>query len=66
MNCKTAVGMICSYLEGKLSPYPAAALRQHLSRCHDCALVLDAAQRTLEIYFDRGAEPVAAGHVKVA
>jgi hypothetical protein len=66
MNCKTAVGMICSYLEGKLSPFPAAALRQHLGCCHNCALILDAAQRTLEIYFDHDAESIAAGHVKVA
>lgn len=66
MTCKTAVGMICSYLEGKLAPYPAAALRQHCGHCRNCALILDAAQRTLEIYFDRDGQAVPAGHVKVA
>jgi hypothetical protein len=53
MTCKTAVGTICNYLEGNLSPHGVIALRHHLDDCKDCRLVLDAAQRTLEIHFDR-------------
>jgi predicted anti-sigma-YlaC factor YlaD len=53
MTCKTAVGTMCNYLEGHLSPHGVMALRQHLDDCKDCRLVLDAAQRTLEIDFDR-------------
>ena len=53
MTCKTAVGTICNYLEGSLSPHGVMALRRHLDDCKDCRLVLDAAQRTLEIHFDR-------------
>jgi predicted anti-sigma-YlaC factor YlaD len=53
MTCKTAVGTMCNYLEGSLSPHGVMALRQHLDDCKDCRLVLDAAQRTLEIDFDR-------------
>jgi hypothetical protein len=53
MTCKTAVGTICNYLEGSLSPHGVVALRLHLDDCKDCRLVLDAAQRTLEIHFDR-------------
>jgi predicted anti-sigma-YlaC factor YlaD len=53
MTCKTAVGTMCNYLEGNLSPHGVMALRQHLDDCKDCRLVLDAAQRTLEIDFDR-------------
>jgi hypothetical protein len=53
MTCKTAVGTICNYLEGNLSAHGVMALRRHLEECKDCRLVLDAAQRTLEIDFDR-------------
>jgi hypothetical protein len=58
MTCKTAVGTICNYLEGNISAHGAIALRRHLEECKDCRLVLDAAERTLEIDFDRaGATP---------
>lgn len=53
MTCRTAVGTICNYLEGTLSPQAVVDLREHLEACKDCQLVLDAAQRTLEIDFDR-------------
>jgi predicted anti-sigma-YlaC factor YlaD len=53
MTCKTAVGTICNYLEGNLSAHGVVALRRHLEECKDCRVVLDAAQRTLEIDFDR-------------
>lgn len=53
MTCRTAVGTICNYLEGTLSPQVVVDLREHLETCKDCRLVLDAAQRTLEIDFDR-------------
>ena len=42
-----------NYLEGNLSAHGVMALRRHLEECKDCSLVLDAAQRTLEIDFDR-------------
>jgi predicted anti-sigma-YlaC factor YlaD len=53
MTCKTAVGTICNYLEGNLSAHGVMALRRHLEECKDCRMVLDAAERTLEIDFDR-------------
>jgi len=57
MACKTAAGAICNYLEGNLSAHSVMALRGHLDQCKDCRLVLDAAERTLEIYFDRVVAP---------
>ena len=65
MTCKTAVGTICNYLEGNLSAHGAVALRRHLEECKDCRMVLDAAQRTLEIDFDR-IGPAAAPHSATA
>ncbi len=66
MTCRTAVGTICNYLEGTLSPQAAAALRTHLEECKNCRLVLDAAQRTLEIDFDRAGNPLRPHSVSAA
>ena len=52
MNCKATVGMICEYLEGRLSPVVALAMRRHIAECSNCRLVLDAAQHTLVTYSD--------------
>ena len=52
MTCKATIRMICEYLEGRLSPAVALAMRGHIERCTNCRLVLDAAQHTLEVYFD--------------
>jgi hypothetical protein len=53
MNCKSTIRMICEYLEGRLSAPVAIAMRKHIDGCTNCHLVLEAAQRTLEVYFDR-------------
>jgi hypothetical protein len=64
MTCKATIRMICEYLEGRLSPSVAATMRAHLEGCTDCRLVLEAAQRTLEVYFDR--EQPLCHHARVA
>ncbi len=46
--------MICEYLDDRLAPSVARDVRQHLDRCKDCRVVLDAARSTLEIYFGEG------------
>jgi Putative zinc-finger len=52
MTCRETVRLICEYLEGRLSPGVAAVVSRHLDRCADCHLVLEAAQQTLDVYFD--------------
>ncbi len=64
MTCKATVRMMCEYLEGRLSPVVALAVRGHLEECNNCRLVLDAAQHTLEVYFD--CERCASDKVQVA
>ena len=52
MTCRETVRLICEYLEGRLAPSVAAVVTRHLDRCANCHLVLQAAQQTLDVYFD--------------
>ncbi len=52
MTCRETVRLICEYLEGRLSPSVAAVVTGHIDRCSNCHLVLEAAQQTLDAYFD--------------
>jgi hypothetical protein len=51
MSCKDTIHLICWYLERKLSPSVENEIERHLSECHDCHLVFDAANTTLDRYF---------------
>jgi hypothetical protein len=65
MSCKDTIHLICWYLEKKLSPSVENEIERHLSACRDCHLVLDAANTTLDRYFEssRNEEPeVTAAH----
>jgi hypothetical protein len=52
MTCRETVRLICEYLEGRLSPSVAEVVKRHIGHCQNCHLVLEAAQQTLEAYFD--------------
>ncbi len=52
MTCRETVRLICEYLEGRLSPSVALIVKRHIGHCENCHLVLEAAQQTLEVYFD--------------
>jgi anti-sigma factor RsiW len=52
MTCRETVRLICEYLEGRLSPNVAAIVSRHIEHCANCHLVLEAAQQTLDVYFD--------------
>jgi hypothetical protein len=52
MSCKDTIHLICWYLEKKLSPSVEGEIQRHLSECRDCHLVLDAANTTLDRYFE--------------
>jgi len=51
MSCRDTIHLICWYLEGRLSPAVVNEIERHLSGCHDCHMVLDAAMSTLDRYF---------------
>jgi anti-sigma factor RsiW len=52
MTCRETVRLICEYLEGRLSPGVADIVSRHIDRCSNCHMVLQAAQQTLDAYFD--------------
>jgi hypothetical protein len=51
MSCRDTIHLICWYLEGKLSASVEREIENHLQSCHDCGLVLVAANNTLDRYF---------------
>ena len=66
ITCKQAARLICEYLEGSLPSSTETGLRHHLCRCHNCNFILQTAQRTLEVYFDRCVPVGALGKPQVA
>ena len=52
MTCRDTIHLICWYLEGRLSQPVEAEIKRHLESCADCHLVLEAAENTLDRYFD--------------
>ena len=66
MTCRETIRLICEYLEGRLSPPVAASMQRHLAQCKNCHLVLEAAERTLEVYFDRAEDPELHKTIQVA
>jgi Putative zinc-finger len=59
MSCKDTIHLICWYLERKLSPSVESEIERHLGECHDCHLVFDAANTTLDRYFGLARTPEA-------
>ena len=52
MTCRETVRLICEYLERRLSPSVAEVVKRHIAHCQNCHMVLEAAQQTLDAYFD--------------
>ena len=46
MKCQETIRFICDYLEGRLAPSVEREI------CQTCYQVLEAAEQTLEVYFD--------------
>jgi len=43
---------MCEFIEGRLTSGVAHEVSLHISHCQNCSLVLEAAEQTLETYFD--------------
>ena len=66
MTCKESIRLICEYLDGKLVLSVERELTRHFDNCKDCRIVLDAARRTLEVYFNRKPKPRPLAKQKIA
>ncbi|HET9840211.1 MAG TPA: zf-HC2 domain-containing protein [Candidatus Angelobacter sp.] len=52
MKCKDFLKELTDYLDGKISDSLKAELDDHLHWCHECHVVVNTTQKTIEIYRD--------------
>ncbi len=52
MNCTQFLQELSDYLDGALDPRTKTELEEHLVWCHDCYVVCDTTQKTIQIYRD--------------
>lgn len=52
MKCTEFLRELTDYLDGTLSESMRAELDEHLHWCHDCHVVMNTTQKTIEIYRD--------------
>lgn len=50
MKCKEFLKELNDYLDGSLDPKLQAELQEHLHWCHNCYVVCNTTQKTIEIY----------------
>ncbi len=52
MNCTDFLKELTDYLDGALDARTKAELDEHLAWCHNCFVVCNTTQKTIEIYRD--------------
>lgn len=52
MKCTEFLKELSDYLDGKITESLKAELDEHLHWCHECHVVLNTTQKTIEIYRD--------------
>ena len=50
MKCAEFLKELTDYLDDAISPSVKSELEEHLQWCHDCEVVLNTTQKTIEIY----------------
>lgn len=50
MNCSDFLKELTDYLDGALDEHTKAELDEHLAWCHDCFVICNTTQKTIEIY----------------
>ena len=50
MKCKEFLNELNDFLDGSLDPKLKAELNEHLQWCHNCYVVCNTTQKTIEIY----------------
>jgi anti-sigma factor RsiW len=52
VNCSDFLHELTDYLDGALDESTKTELDEHLAWCHDCYVICNTTQRTIEIYRD--------------
>jgi hypothetical protein len=52
VKCTEFLKELTDYLDDSISPRVKSELEEHLHWCHDCEVVLNTTQKTIEIYRD--------------
>jgi anti-sigma factor RsiW len=52
VNCSDFLKELTDYLDGALDERTKTELDEHLAWCHDCFVICNTTQRTIEIYRD--------------
>ena len=55
MNCTDFLAKLTDYFDGQIDPALLNEVKEHLSSCHHCEVVVDTTRKTIDIY--RGQEP---------
>ena len=50
MTCKEFLNELTDYLDGAIEPSVRTELEEHLVWCHNCYVVLNTTQQTVQIY----------------
>lgn len=52
MTCTDFLSKLTDYFDGQISPALLEEVRDHVSACHHCEVVLDTTRQTIEVYRD--------------
>lgn len=55
MNCTDFLAKLTDYFDGQIDSELLIEVKQHLSSCHHCEVVVDTTRKTIDIY--RGQQP---------
>lgn len=50
MKCQELLALLGDYVDGELDEASARALREHLSCCEPCEVVIDSLRKTIAVY----------------
>ncbi len=50
MNCTDFLAKLTDYFDGEIDPTLMVEVKEHLSTCHHCDVVVDTTRKTIDVY----------------
>ncbi len=50
MNCTDFLAKLTDYFDGQIDPQLLDEVKQHLSECHHCEVIVDTTRMTIDVY----------------